>query len=103
MSSRKLHLVLTRLARQDLYDLLQYSLLEWGPEQRDRYADALAQGFDRLRDFPAIGKTYAELPTAIRTHLVEHHNVVYTVRGGTVRVLRIVHRRMDLLRALQDI
>lgn len=101
MSSRRLRTVLTPPARQDLQDALQYSLVTWGAEQRDRYADALARGFDPLADFPAIDRTRASLPPDIRTYRIEQHIVVYNVRGETVRMLRILDQRLDLLRALR--
>jgi toxin ParE1/3/4 len=101
LSSPRLRLALTRLAQQDLQDLLQFSLETWGSEQLDRYADALLAGLTRLLDFPGIGKTRDDLIEGARMYAIEQHVVIYSVRGRTLRVLRILHRRMDIARAFR--
>lgn len=101
MSSPNLRLALTPQARADFEDVLLYSLQTWGPEQRDRYAAAIEAAFLRLRDHPQLGQVRDGLPPGCRSYRVEQHLLVYDLRGSFVRILRILHHRRDLARAMR--
>jgi plasmid stabilization system protein ParE len=42
-------------ARQDIDDILQYTLDEWGRDQMEWYETVLYDAFRRLCDFPELG------------------------------------------------
>jgi toxin ParE1/3/4 len=81
---------------------LQHSLEEFGESQQARYAAALARGLALIQDHPAIGRERNDLRPGGRSLQIEQHVIVYDIRGMTVRVLRIVHHRRDLRRALNS-
>jgi toxin ParE1/3/4 len=102
MSSPNLRLAFTPQAREDYEDALLYSLREWGEDQRARYAAAVEAGFERLREFPNLGRARDDLSPGCRIYRVEQHLVIYSVRGTTLRILRLLHHRRDIARAMQD-
>jgi toxin ParE1/3/4 len=102
MSPPDLRLALTPQAREDYADVLLYSHHEWGAEQAARYATALAAALDRLLAFPHLGRARDDLMPGCRVHRVEQHLVVYDIRERTLRILRILHHRRDIARALRE-
>lgn len=82
--------------------MLNYSLQQWGPEQEARYAEALYRALALLGENPLIGRARDDLLPDLRTYPVEQHILVYIVRRNRARVVRIVHQRMNLRRAMRQ-
>lgn len=61
---------------------------------------AVYAALDVLCLHPRLGTTREDLRPRLRRHPVLSHIVVYRVDGNMLIVLRIVHQRMDLDRAL---
>lgn len=81
--------------------IAQYSLEQWGAEQQARYLAALERGLLALLDHPEIGRPRDDLSPGSRVYLIEQHVAIYDLRGATLRVLRILHGRRDIARALR--
>jgi toxin ParE1/3/4 len=92
--------VLTRPARRDFRDILSYGRQRHGPEQEVRYVEAIDRALLLLGENPLLGRARDDLRPGLRGLPVEQHLIVYEVRRGVVRVLRILHQRMDAHRAL---
>jgi toxin ParE1/3/4 len=95
MSSREVRL--STAAKKDVREILRYTKLEWGPEQRERYGLLLTDGLERIADFPELGEPRDDLGTGVRALRVEMHIVYYRVTPKTIRILRIRHIRADTL------
>lgn len=50
------NLIVTPDARQDLDDILEYTIATWGDDQADEYERILDATFKRIRSFPDIGR-----------------------------------------------
>ena len=90
-------LALTELARGDLEDILAYTLKSWGDDQRVIYRTAIDRVLRDLLAFPMLGAAREDLAPGCRMHRVREHLVIYRVTEQELVVLRIVHRRTDLL------
>jgi len=101
MSARKRPVSLTRRARQDFEEILIHSFREWGEVQRDRYALAINRALTIIGDNPQIGRARADLPSGYRALPVEQHVIIYHVTTRAVSIVRILHSRMDVQRALR--
>ena len=88
-SSRRVRL--TSEARDDLRELLQYSLQRWGATQRDEYKVLIRRSLRDLAEFPGIGRSRDDLAPGLRSHPVGQHIVFYRVTGNTLLVRRIIH------------
>jgi toxin ParE1/3/4 len=95
MSARKLRLIFTEDARTDIRGILAYSEQRWGRQQRDDYRRSLRQAIENIRTYPAIGRERDDLASGVRGLVVRHHLILYRVESGTIRVLRVIHERMD--------
>lgn len=95
MMPSNLSVELSLKAAQDVADILQYTLTNWGLEKRDDYAREFQAAFDRIGRFPEIGEVLDGLPGG-RTFRIKEHIAVYQIRGATAFVVRVLHRRMRI-------
>lgn len=93
-SSRKLRL--TSEARDDLRDVLQYTLETWGRKQRATYKARILRTLRELARFPGLGRERNELGVDMRSFPVGQHLIVYRVDDKELIVTRIMHSRMDV-------
>ncbi len=87
-------------AASDLDDILLYTLITWGEEQQERYADLLDKGLARVQEKPDIGKSRPELYPGCFSYRIQQHIVYYAVRGEDIHIARLLHVRMDAKRYL---
>ena len=95
MSVRKRELAFTEDAQQDILSLLLYTREHWGVRQRDRYRAILDNAFALILSNPLIGLAREDLRAGLRTRDVERHIIYYRVEGEFVRVLRVMHQRVN--------
>lgn len=86
---------LTRLAQKDLVDIWRYSAQLWGEVQADSYLEAIDHGIRLLRDHPESGMSRHEVREGYRVLFVNHHAIYYLASGSVIRVVRVLHQRMD--------
>jgi toxin ParE1/3/4 len=101
MSAPKLPVILAPRARRDLDNILVYTLQHWGEEQEAIYADRIRRALALIGDNPLVGRSRDDLRVGVRAFPIEQHLIIYEVRQTSVRVARILHRRMNAHRALQ--
>ncbi len=67
------------VAQQDIDDILQYTLDEWGEDQIETYETVLYGAFRRLRNVPELGPL---LQSGVREHTNHHHVILYRYDNG---------------------
>jgi toxin ParE1/3/4 len=82
-------------ARQDLKDIWRYSFASWGETQADKYLAELGAGIARLRDRPELGKPRDDLRPGYRALRINEHTVHYVLTPSVIRIVRVLHSRMD--------
>ena len=97
-------------AAQDVEDILEWTLEQFGPLQVHVYADAINDALEALsegpqlngvRRRPELGVDVATLHVARHSHRGRHLLVCRVhVQEGVIDVLRILHDSMDLQRHL---
>jgi toxin ParE1/3/4 len=100
MSAPKVRLIISPRARRDYESILLYTLREWGEDQEAIYAAALDRAFVALRDYPQLGRVRDDLRPGYRAYLVEQHVVYYRLTDSAIIVMRILHGRANVRRAL---
>jgi toxin ParE1/3/4 len=96
MSVHRRRIVFSKRARKDFNDIRIYTQQQWGEDQRLAYEAKLDAAVERLRDFPHLGRAYAEIDAGVRIWRVERHVIYYRVSDDAITILRIVHERMDV-------
>lgn len=85
-------------ASDDLDDIWSYVADQSGSfEIADRLIHSITDRFFLLADFPQLGRSRAEdLGVGMRSHVVGDYVIIYSIDGGDVLILRVVHGRRDL-------
>lgn len=91
-------LVIAPAAKNDLKDIYQYGLRQWGQAQSDSYLESLKVHFWSLTEQPLIGIERPELLPGARSLAIESHTLFYRVATDTVEIIRVLHGRQDPLR-----
>lgn len=87
-----------RRAIADLEAIEDYGRQVHGPVQAIRYADDLLTAMQSLLEFPGSGPSIGR--RGVRRKLSGRHMIYYRAEGDIVRIIRILHQRMDPTRHL---
>ncbi len=88
-------IVLTALAESDLMDIWHYTCNQWNAIQADKYLDALDRGIRNLMENPNLGVRRDFVRQGYRVLLIHRHAIYYTVTASAIRIVRVLHGRMD--------
>lgn len=91
---------LTPAARQDLDDIFEHSVAEWGLTVALRYTDDLEAAFTMLASAPRRGRSCEAIRSGYRRFGVGSHVIYYRTTAYGIAVTRILHQRMDAARHL---
>lgn len=94
-------LILAPTAREDLKEIYQYGLRQWGRTQSDNYLDTLKRKFWSLTEQPFMGTERPELLLGIRSLPVESHILFYRVTSTSVEIIRVLRGRQDPARHIK--
>ncbi len=72
-----------------------YSERNWGELQARDYAAAIDEAAKRLEEFLQSGPLRDDLIAGCRRLPAERHVIYYRIDASTVRILRILHERMN--------
>ena len=98
MSSPKCRLELSHRAKEDLRDILSYTLITWGESQLAKYRASIDDALHVILHNPSAGRP--SVKPALKVLAVGHHRIFYRTNDDTIHVVRILHERMDTSRHL---
>lgn len=87
---------LSRKAEADLDHIRDYSVGKFGVDRTIDYLDALEHAFSRILSFPDIGAARPDIGERVRSLSVGEHRIFYEREPGSILILRVLHKRMDL-------
>ena len=85
----------SREADEDLIAIYEQGFDRFGPRQADQYLDELELAFERLAEFPGLGRLRTEHQPAVRTLSFGAHVIVYEEDDVGVLIIRVRHGRED--------
>lgn len=86
-------------AKADLAEIWEYTMKHWSVKQADIYINVILEACKVLSGYPEMGKVYTSLEDSrnYRGFPVKSHVIIYRVDAEMrVRIVRILHQRMDL-------
>lgn len=86
---------LSEFADQDLRDIFEWSDRQFGWAQAERYVDALIVRMEQAAEQPMLGRPYPDLPGGVRRITQGNHIFYYRGIDTGIRVLRVLHQRMQ--------
>jgi toxin ParE1/3/4 len=93
---------LSEAAASDIEDILDASLIDFGALQTETYYASLTQCLELLGDNPEMGSAADGIRPSYRRFPHESHVIFYTVDAEDIFIVRILHKRMDALRNIQE-
>lgn len=94
-------LVIAPAAKNDLKDIYQYGLRQWGQAQSESYLSTIKNQFWLLTQQPLMGTERPELLPDTRCLPIESHILFYRVTAKKVEIIRVLHGRQDPQRQLK--
>lgn len=92
---------LTRDAERDLIEIYLYGIERFGLARAERYAEELGLKIASAAENPSFGSDYGFVRRGLRRCECVSHAIYYRPIAGGIRVLRILHGRMDPARHLK--
>jgi toxin ParE1/3/4 len=87
---------LAKDADDDLQNIYWFTHERWGEQQAERYISGLFSTFDKLAQFPEMGRPRSELSAKIRSFAHKRHVIYYFAIVDGIGISRILHGSMDL-------
>jgi len=89
--------VLTKAAKLDLKKVARFTQDEWGKDQRNFYIKQFDDAFHMLAQTPLAGKSCDDIRSGYKKFPVGSHLIFYTEgKNSKLRIIRILHKRMDV-------
>ena len=82
-------------ATRDLRQIAAQTRQRWGNAQASTYNDALRRDIKSLPEFALRFPEHGESGLGLRKMRSGHHLVFYRVGEETIKVVRVLHERMD--------
>ena len=93
--------VISERAKTDLREIGDYTREKCSDEQAERYVRMLIGKFSVLAGKPLLGRSYDNYRVGLRGYSCGKHIVLYRVMPDSkVRIVRVLHERMDIIRHL---
>jgi toxin ParE1/3/4 len=89
--------VLSNKAEDDLTEIYRYGFINFGERQADLYAKQLKEKCQTLSDNPLLYREREEFNPPVRIGYHGKHLIIYTIEGGYILIVRILHGSMDVL------
>ena len=87
---------LSEAAAKDIEQLLDQSILDFGPLQTETYHYDLTNCLELLAENAEMGTSAEDLRAGYRRFPHESHVIFYTRRDEHILIVRILHKRMDV-------
>lgn len=89
--------VLSHEALDDLSSIQQYTYEMFGENQLHQYEKMLMNTFQLMQENPEIGRIHHKrFDDSLRAIVSGQHTIFYRIKTNTIRVVRILHQRMDI-------
>jgi toxin ParE1/3/4 len=87
--------IFTTEALADYHDILLYGINEWGADAAAEYRGRLDEVVDSIGHFPQMSPRKENVQHGIRVASAGQHKIYYLIEKSTIRIIRILHSRMD--------
>ena len=91
---------ISRRAANDLADIADFTIAEFGIGQARKYRDQLQSCFNSLLENPRLGRSAEDVAPQLRRIRQQAHVVFYIPTRDEILIVRILHHSMDFERYL---
>lgn len=90
--------ILSEIADEDLEDIFDYTMNEFGFEQAEKYLTEIEDVFQSLLTNPELGKARNEIKTDLYSFPKDYHLIFYRILDNHIRIVRVIHGSRDIPR-----
>lgn len=88
---------LSQKAAEDFGDIYEYTHLNFGECQAEKYTEDMESCLQTVSEAPFIGRECNDLREGVRRHDFQKYAIFYRVREHDIFVIRILHQQMNPL------
>lgn len=93
---------LSTAAAEDIEEILERSVADFGLQQTQRYFDSLKTCLRSLADNPQMGGAADDIRPGYRRFPHESHVIFYQLTQRGIFVVRVLHKRMDVTKRINE-
>ncbi|MCD8541113.1 MAG: type II toxin-antitoxin system RelE/ParE family toxin [Leadbetterella sp.] len=97
----KIHL--TSRALDDIQEIYDYSLDEWGEQTALKYIQTFEDAFSLLQEHKGLLKVNEKISSRFRVYAVQKHFLICDIIEDNIFVLTVKHVSMNLLEHLKEL
>lgn len=94
-------LQITPLAQDDMADIREYSLTNFGAMAARLYLDGIGEAFAKIVKRPSIGAPEGRFGDGVRRYTYKSHRIYYRDDRAGLMIIRILHHARDAQRAFE--
>ena len=99
---KTLPFVISKKVVSDLEEIWLYTVEKWSAEQADRYYNLIFNEINYISKNSTAGKSMEHVRKSYQASKVNSHLIFYRVINDTIKMIRILHERMDMENRLND-
>lgn len=88
--------ILSEIADEDLVNIFDYTMDEFGFDQAEKYLFEIDDIFQNLIINPQLGKTRNEIKQGLHSFPKDNHVIFYRISEDHIRIVRILHGSRDI-------
>ena len=96
-------ILLTARALDDIQEIYDYSLAEWGKKTASKYIKSFEDAFLLLQENTGLLRQNRKISSRFRVYAVQKHYIICDIINDTVVVLTLRHTSMNLLERLKKL
>lgn len=93
---------LSEAAAEDISDIYDYTIFEFGENQVVSYLTGLEQKFLSLADQSLSGRNRDEIKKDLKSVNFKKYVIFYRIIRGKLRIVRVLHERCDIPRQFEN-
>ncbi|MEZ5007175.1 MAG: type II toxin-antitoxin system RelE/ParE family toxin [Chitinophagales bacterium] len=92
----KVRYVLSEAADKDIEEIFDYTNYKFGFNQAVTYLENLEEFFQKLVEYPELGRARDELKVGLYSLTMQSHVVFYRILNHSIRIVRVMHKSKDV-------
>jgi toxin ParE1/3/4 len=93
--------IISKKATEDLEQIWTFTYFRWSETQADNYYNLLIENIEFISQNVNIGRSIDYIRKGYKCFSAEQHIIFYTISAnGAIKVIRILHQKMDFMSRL---
>lgn len=88
--------ILSEIADEDLEDIFDFTMTEFGFEQAEKYFNEIEDVFQSLLINQELGKKRNEIKEGLYSFTKDNHIIFYRILNNHIRIVRVLHGSQDI-------